>query len=44
MQNSFANTGDYWAIRNYLNLHELLSVGVLKKVFDKEVCYDFWSG
>jgi hypothetical protein len=43
MGNSFANT-DYWAIRNYLNLHELLAVGVLKAVFDKKVCYDFWSG
>jgi len=44
MQNSFANTDHYWAIRNYLNLHELLAVGVLKEVFDEEVCYDFWSG
>ena len=44
MQNSFANTEHYWAIRNYLNLHELLAVGVLKGVFDKKVCYDFWSG
>lgn len=44
MQSSFANTTAYWAIRNYLNLHELLAVGVLKGVFDEEVCYDFWSG
>jgi hypothetical protein len=44
MGNSFANTDHYWAIRNYLNLHELLAVGVLKAVFDKKVCYDFWSG
>jgi hypothetical protein len=44
MQNSFAETKPYWAIRNYLNLHELLAVGVLKKIFDEEVCYDFWSG
>jgi hypothetical protein len=44
MQNSFANTEEYWAIRNYLNLHELLAVGVLKAVFDEEVCFDFWSG
>jgi hypothetical protein len=44
MQNSFANTKHFWAIRNYLNLHELLAVGVRKGVFDKKVCYDFWSG
>ena len=44
MKSSFANTAEYWAIRNYLNLHELLAVGVLNGVFDKKVCYDFWSG
>src|SRR5258708_37006750 len=44
MQNSFANTDHYWAIRNYLNLHELLAVGELKGEFDKKACYDFWSG
>jgi hypothetical protein len=44
MQNGFAETQNYWAIRNYLNLHELLAVGVSKAIFDEEVCYDFWSG
>jgi hypothetical protein len=44
MQNSFANTREYWAIRNYLNLHELIAVGLLNGVFDEDVCYDFWSG
>jgi hypothetical protein len=44
MQNSFANTNEYWAIRNYLNLHELVAVGLLNGVFDEGVCYDFWSG
>jgi hypothetical protein len=44
MQNSFANTSEYWAIRNYLNLHELVAVGLLNGVFDENVCYDFWSG
>ena len=44
MQSSFANTPEYWAIRNYLNLHELMAVGILKGVFDEDVCYDFWSG
>jgi hypothetical protein len=44
MQNSFANSNEYWAIRDYLNLHELMSVGLLNGVFDNTVCYDFWSG
>jgi len=44
MQNSFANSDEYWAIRDYLNLHELMAVGLLKGVFDDDVCFDFWSG
>jgi hypothetical protein len=44
MQNSFAGSDEYWAIRDYLNLHELMAVGILKKVFDDEVCHDFWAG
>jgi hypothetical protein len=40
----FINSDDYWAIRDYLNLHELVSVGILNQVFDDRVCYDFWSG
>jgi hypothetical protein len=44
MHISFANSDEYWAIRDYLNLHELVSVGLLKGVFDEEVCFDFWSG
>src|SRR6201999_4321920 len=30
MPNSFEGTDDYWAIRDYLNLHELMAVGILK--------------
>ena len=44
MQSVFANTKEYWAIRDYLNLHELMAVGLLKGVFDNDVCFDFWSG
>jgi hypothetical protein len=44
MQNSFAGSDEYWAIRDYLNLHELMAVGILKKVFDDRVCHDFWAG
>ena len=35
---------EYWAIRDYLNLHELVGVGINQEVFDDNVCYDFWSG
>lgn len=28
VQSHFANTDEYWAIRNYLNLHELVAVGI----------------
>jgi hypothetical protein len=41
---SFASTQDYLRIRDYLNLHELMSVGIERNVFDDDVCYDFWSG
>lgn len=44
MQGSFASSDDYWAIRDYLNFHELMAVGLLNGVFDNDVCFDFWSG
>jgi Domain of unknown function (DUF4760) len=40
----FVNSDEYWAIRDYLNLHELVSVGILNNVFDDKVCHDFWAG
>jgi hypothetical protein len=34
-----------WAhLRNYLNLHELMAVGVRQQVLDDSVCFDFWRG
>jgi hypothetical protein len=39
----FAETEAYWHIRGYLNLHELMGVGINRDVFDDYVCYDFWS-
>ena len=42
--NSFENTKEYWDIRDYLNLHELMSVGLMQEVYDDKVCYFFWSG
>jgi hypothetical protein len=44
----FAGSGDYeehyTALRRYLNVHELLAVGVNHKVFDTKACKAFWSG
>jgi hypothetical protein len=36
-------TTPYLAITGYLNIHELVAVGIKNKVFDKNVCYNFWS-
>jgi hypothetical protein len=33
----------YGAVRTYLNIHELIAVGIHNKVFDERVCYLFWS-
>jgi hypothetical protein len=34
---------DYKKIIRYLNVHELVAVGIKSKVFDDRVCYNFWS-
>jgi hypothetical protein len=34
---------EYKDILNYLNIHELVAVGVKNKVFDEDVCFNFWS-
>jgi hypothetical protein len=39
----FIPTPNYRHIRAYLNIHELLAVGIRNKVFDRRVCYDFWA-
>jgi hypothetical protein len=44
MQASFEGSDGYWEIRDYLNLHELMAVGIRREVFDDRVCYDFWQG
>jgi hypothetical protein len=41
---TFVNTESYWDIRGFLNLNELMGVGINKAVLDEDVCYDFWSG
>jgi hypothetical protein len=33
----------YGPVRTYLNIHELIAVGIENRVFDQKVCYQFWS-
>jgi hypothetical protein len=40
----FAKTPGYKSIRTYLDINELLAIGVRKKVFDEGICYGFWHG
>jgi hypothetical protein len=41
---SFQNTEHWMALRRYLNLHELIAVGINQRVLDNDVCFEFWSG
>jgi hypothetical protein len=34
---------EYQTVRAYLNIHELVAVGVNTGVLDNKVCYEFWS-
>lgn len=38
----FVGTDEYKSVRNFLNIHELIAVGIHKNVFDEKVCYSFW--
>jgi hypothetical protein len=38
-----ADTAEYKNIITYLNVHELVAVGIKNKVFNHDVCYNFWS-
>jgi hypothetical protein len=40
----FETSSHYQDIRSYLNIHELLAVGIRKQVIDENVCYHFWAG
>jgi len=40
----FSKTDEYFQIRDYLNVHELMAVGINRDVFDDSVCENFWSG
>jgi hypothetical protein len=34
---------NYRHILKYLNIHELIAVGIKNRVFDGDVCYNFWA-
>ncbi|MHC2706361.1 hypothetical protein ACVMHZ_009548 [Bradyrhizobium liaoningense] len=34
---------EYLSIRKYLNVHELVAVGIKEKVLDPDVCYSYWG-
>lgn len=34
---------EYFLVRNYLNVHELVAVGIKGKVLDPTICYEYWS-
>jgi hypothetical protein len=38
-----ANEENYRQIWKYLNVHELVAVGIKNRVFDCDVCYGFWG-
>jgi Domain of unknown function (DUF4760) len=38
-----AAMANYPDIRGYLNIHELIAVGIRTKVLDERVCYHYWS-
>jgi hypothetical protein len=38
----FSRTSEYQSIRTYLDVNELISIGINRKVFDQRVCYGFW--
>ena len=40
----FMRTPEYVHVRGYLNIHELVAVGIKNKVLDESTCYNFWSG
>jgi hypothetical protein len=39
----YNDEADYRSVRAYLNIHELVAVGIHTGVLDEKVCYEFWS-
>jgi hypothetical protein len=40
----FCTTKHYQAVRSYLNVFELMAVGIENETFDERICYVFWKG
>jgi hypothetical protein len=40
---AFSKTDNYKAIRKYLNIHELIAVGMYQGIFSKKICYHYWG-
>ncbi|MDB5617474.1 DUF4760 domain-containing protein [Tardiphaga sp.] len=40
---AFCTTTDFDDIRGYLNVVELMAVGVLNETFDERICYVYWK-
>jgi hypothetical protein len=38
-----ATRKEYLFIRKYLNVHELVAVGIRRKVLDPKLCYFYWA-
>ena len=32
----------YFSVRKYLNVHELIAVGIKRKILNYEICFDYW--
>ncbi|WP_394570077.1 DUF4760 domain-containing protein [Bradyrhizobium sp. 31Argb] len=41
---AFCKTDDYHHIRSYLNVLELMAVGIENSTFDERICYVYWKG
>jgi Domain of unknown function (DUF4760) len=41
---AFRKTDDYRHVRSYLNVFELMAVGIENCTFDERICYVYWKG
>jgi hypothetical protein len=41
---AFCKTEDYHHVRSYLNVLELMAVGIENSTFDERICYVYWKG
>jgi hypothetical protein len=44
LSKQYNNIDQYWAVRTYLDVNELICIGINHKAFDQRVCYGFWVG